>query len=381
METNTSSKRSNTRNSWGKGPGARKRKQERAAAHRKELGKADELTTEEYRLKKAEEAIVGGPKGSMAVEMYNKLVGSVDSVTVDIRMGEYYESMAAAQGSKDTGAVEKLVRKPMPDGSIYCLLCSKEAWTHKDNRWSSKLHRQKIATHASLDKLVGMQVKGIRPHAGQTGFRPENGILSQESFIAFWGSDVEFLAMKAKRILAELKEVRWKNSTTVSGKTQIARASDIIYARTGVVSYNESSGRMSYSSQSYCRLAELPPFDVFEPSPHYPVMVLDSPDHGYWPVVEIGIKGADGDTLAQQLQWAKQAEGKMGGSSSFGKSGGANKTDASKTREGEEGLDVSGRLRQIGGVWVIVFCIHQLTWAIPLGWNIPLAPFLTDVRW
>ena len=53
METQTTSKRSNTRSAWGKGAGFRKKKRGRAAAHRAKMGRDGGLTAEEYRLKKA----------------------------------------------------------------------------------------------------------------------------------------------------------------------------------------------------------------------------------------------------------------------------------------------------------------------------------------
>ena len=397
METLTSSKRSNTRSAWGKGPGHRLKKQQRAAAHRAKMGTPDGLTAEEFRLKKAEEALVGGPKGTLAVDFYNKMVLSAESVTVDVRVGEFFESMAASQSeSNDTTALEQRVRVLRPDGQLFCELCGKQCWapqwSHQDPHWTSKDHQNRIKVHAGLDALVGMPLKGIRPHAGQTGFRPPAGKLTQENFIAFWGPDTELLGVKAKEMITKIGVVQWKNSTSKTGTTKTVPATEILYARTGVLSYNESSGRMSYSNESYCRLAELPPHDVFEPSPHYPNMVLDSPDHGFWPVVEIGIKGADEETLAQQLSWAKQSERPGGLRKSSGSDGKEGEGGGwQRGQEGEEGGGwqrgqdhpdwLHGRLRQIGGVWVIVYCIHQLTWAVPIGWNIPLAPYLIDMDW
>ena len=382
METMTSSKRSSTRSAWGKGPGFRRRKQERAAAHRARLGKDDGLTPEEYRLQQAEKAVFGGPRGTVALAFYNTMVATRGSVTLEVRMAEFLETMEAAQNTslEDRNAVEQRVRERRSDGSLHCLLCDKQAWSDTDAHWSSQGHQSKISVHASLDALVGLPLKGFRPAAGMTGYRPVHGKLTQEGFIAFWGAATEMLGTKAREILEKFSTIQWKDSHTSSGKTKSAPASALLYARTGVVSYNGSSGRMSYSSQSYCRLAELPPHEVFEPSPHYPNMVLDSNDHGFWPVVEIGMKGADEETLAQQLEWAKQVEKPALGKSAGSKSTGKTTTDSrGEEVEGPAGLE--GRLRKIGGVWVIVYCIHQLTWAQPMGWSIPLAPYVIDMEW
>ena len=92
------------------------------------------------------------------------------------------------------------------------------------------------------------------------------------------------------------------------------------------------------------------------------------------------MKGADEETLAQQLEWAKQVEKPALGKSAGSKSTGSRTTDSrGEEVEGPAGLE--GRLRKIGGVWVIVYCIHQLTWAQPIGWSIPLAPFVIDMEW